>query len=128
MGIKLHKFSARDRSGALLYELLCFICPGCGYSHSFRVNAKDSPNWTWNGSMERPTFSPSLLVNKSTAEQRCHSYVKDGRIEFLGDCHHSLAGQTVELEDWIEDDPEEEDAAQGTKRSWPAHLKSAPGA
>ncbi len=27
----------------------------------------------------------------------CHSFVRDGRIEFLGDCTHKLAGQTIEL-------------------------------
>ena len=30
----------------------------------------------------------------------CHSFVRDGRIEFLSDCTHELAGQTVELEEW----------------------------
>lgn len=28
----------------------------------------------------------------------CHSFVRDGRIEFLSDCTHSLAGQTVQLQ------------------------------
>ncbi|WP_223630229.1 DUF6527 family protein [Pseudomonas atacamensis] len=30
----------------------------------------------------------------------CHSFVTDGRIQFLGDCTHGLAGQTVNLSDW----------------------------
>jgi hypothetical protein len=29
----------------------------------------------------------------------CHSFVTDGRIQFLGDCTHALANQTVELPD-----------------------------
>ena len=29
----------------------------------------------------------------------CHSFVTDGRIQFLGDCTHDLAGHTVELPD-----------------------------
>src|SRR5436309_254590 len=28
----------------------------------------------------------------------CHSFVRDGLIEFLGDCTHPLAGRTVPLE------------------------------
>lgn len=32
----------------------------------------------------------------------CHSFVTDGRIRFLGDCTHALAGQTVDLPDWEE--------------------------
>lgn len=27
----------------------------------------------------------------------CHSFVTDGRIQFLGDCTHALTGQTVDL-------------------------------
>lgn len=32
----------------------------------------------------------------------CHSFVTDGQIQFLGDCTHALAGQTVPLPDWSE--------------------------
>ena len=30
----------------------------------------------------------------------CHSFVRNGRIEFLGDCTHGLAGKTVDLPKW----------------------------
>lgn len=56
--------------------------------------------WTFNGDFEHPTFSPSILVNDDRAAPdlpRCHSFVRDGRIQFLGDCTHALAGKTVEL-------------------------------
>jgi hypothetical protein len=69
-----------------------FWCPGCECSHAFTV-----PPWTFNGDVEKPTFSPSLLCNQSHPPSRCHSLVNDGKIQFLGDCHHKLAGQTVEL-------------------------------
>lgn len=75
-------------------ELLLFHCPGCGYGHAFEV-----PRWTWNGSMDSPTFSPSLLIEAGTPGNRCHLFVKEGCIEFLSDCHHKLAGQTVEMID-----------------------------
>jgi hypothetical protein len=29
----------------------------------------------------------------------CHSFVTNGKIQFLADCTHKLAGQTVELPD-----------------------------
>jgi len=32
----------------------------------------------------------------------CHSFITDGRIQYLGDCTHSLAGQTIELPNWAE--------------------------
>jgi hypothetical protein len=68
--------------------------------------------------MDSPTFTPSILVTgvaQLTKDEhaaymrgeglpparplRCHSFVTDGRIQFLGDCTHELAGQTVDLPD-----------------------------
>lgn len=80
---------------------LVFRCPGCATWHVVRVQPPHA--WTWNGDLERPTLSPSVFVNapgnphhnpKATS---CHSFVMDGRIQFLGDCTHALAGQTVDL-------------------------------
>ena len=34
----------------------------------------------------------------------CHSFIRDGRIQFLGDCTHHLAGQTVDLPDFTEEE------------------------
>jgi hypothetical protein len=87
-----------------------FWCPGCDGPHMISVNAPDRPSWGYNGNPERPTFTPSVLVtyNGPDAGQVdedgdrappavCHSFVTDGRIQFLGDCTHSLTGQTVAL-------------------------------
>jgi hypothetical protein len=68
--------------------------------HAVRVEG--GPNvWSWNGNLERPTFAPSIRVGWDHGEERtpvvCHSFVRDGRIEFLADSTHALAGQTVEL-------------------------------
>ena len=46
--------------------------------------------------MDKPTFSPSMACNMGT-EIQCHSFVCDGKIEYLSDCRHELAGQTVEM-------------------------------
>lgn len=100
MGVKLHEFG--DAHG-----ILFFRCPGCGNAHPFHVagNAAGRQDvWTWNGSMEAPTFRPSLLCNRDYPESRCHSYVTDGQIQFLDDCWHGLRGRTVPLPDW-DDDP-----------------------
>lgn len=83
--------------------LLMIRCPGCGYSHGLRVlnGAKapedNLPHWWWNGDLVKPTFQPSLLCHRSTAELRCHSWIKDGKIMFLSDSHHALKNQTVDL-------------------------------
>lgn len=76
--------------------------------HAARVAARDGgplsgdgPVWQWNNSLDLPTISPSLLARWTEGEQHtpkvCHSFVRDGRIEFLTDCTHALAGQTVDL-------------------------------
>lgn len=80
-------------------KLYVFHCPGCKYGHPFEVEAPNGEGWAWNGSLDKPTFKPSLLVAKGTPTQ-CHSFVTDGRIQFLADSHHELAGQTVDLLDW----------------------------
>ena len=64
-------------------------CPGCEAGHLF-----DS-RWAFNGSMELPTFTPSMLVEDGG--NRCHSYVTNGKIQFLTDSTHKLSGQTVDL-------------------------------
>ena len=68
-----------------------FECPGCRELHGVH------DGWEFNGDRDRPTFSPSILVAGSDPERRCHSFVRNGKIEFLSDCHHELAGKTVEL-------------------------------
>jgi len=75
------------------------MCPGCKCYHVF------DPRWLFNGDFERPTFTPSMLVNGTPDMQkyvnehnhRCHSFIRDGNIQFLSDCTHELAGKTVEL-------------------------------
>lgn len=68
-------------------------CQGCKTYHAF------DGRWTFNGDFEKPTFSPSMLVNKDRQESRCHSFVTDGKIQYLSDCFHDLAGQTIDLQD-----------------------------
>jgi len=87
--------------------LLRMHCPGCGEDHQVPVDTTSGPNdWTWNGSLTAPTLTPSILVHShwtlDDAERRietprCHSYVRDGKWEYLGDCTHEFAGETLAL-------------------------------
>jgi len=104
----------RLKEGDLVYDALAFCCPGCkemfpetpGF-HLLPVNTtQKSPSWDWNGSVDAPTLSPSISSQYSTGDppDRCHSFLRDGFFEFLGDCTHSMAGQRVPmipLEDWL---------------------------
>lgn len=107
---------------------LAFNCPGCGEGHIVWVGEGPGPRWGYNGNPDAPTFSPSILVRgvrieggnaeldrildtyklpedreRMLADKRintvCHSFVTDGKIQFLSDCTHELAGQTVPLPD-----------------------------
>jgi hypothetical protein len=78
-----------------------FQCPGCLNCHGVTI-APPNAKWTFNGSLDRPTFAPSLLCNKDDPANRCHLFLRDGKIEYLADCHHALAGKTVECPDWGE--------------------------
>lgn len=91
--------------------IVLFWCPGCAKSHQVTVEGANA--WGFNGDYEKPTFTPSYLTwldpnPNANAERkpewekfrlgfRCHSFITDGKIEYLSDCTHKLAGQTVEL-------------------------------
>lgn len=76
-----------------------FYCPGCKEDHLFTVNSSNPQhNWTFNGSEDSPTFSPSLLY--PSKEIRCHLFLRDGKIQYLSDCGHELAGKTIDCPDF----------------------------
>ncbi|MCK6648395.1 MAG: hypothetical protein L6Q66_01955 [Bacteroidia bacterium] len=98
-----------------------FDCPGCGCHHGVWTQSRNSMNavWHFNGNIEFPTISPSVLVTYECAEPPvtpenyeeyirkpwkqvrvkhiCHSFIRNGYIEYLNDCTHKLAGQTILL-------------------------------
>ncbi|MCC5636326.1 hypothetical protein LC593_10740 [Nostoc sp. CHAB 5844] len=82
-----------------------FDCPGCQGGHAVHISPHKNgigASWTFNGDMEKPTFSPSILSRYTFTNQPmqvCHSFVVDGKIQFLNDCTHSLAGQIVDIPD-----------------------------
>lgn len=99
---------------------LMFWCPGCDGAHQVNVGDGPGPRWGFNGDFDKPTFTPSVLVrgvDRLTDEEHarvmagekieprpivCHSFVTGGRIQFLSDCTHALAGQTVHLKPFDE--------------------------
>jgi Family of unknown function (DUF6527) len=75
-----------------------FYCPGCNGPHYIPVTAATGPLWDYNWSLDKPTLSPSLGINMDEPERRCHSFMKDGKLEYLSDSFHSLAGTTVDMQ------------------------------
>lgn len=118
----MSKISAKLRSAE--GGRLTFWCPGCSEMHQVSVDGPGAV-WGWDRNVDAPTFTPSVLItsghfvsgqnpdgpcwctyNKANPNRpapfkcfRCHSFVTAGRIQFLGDCTHALAGQTVDLPD-----------------------------
>jgi len=76
-----------------------FWCPGCNEPHGINVGEGPGPRWGYSGNVDAPTFTPSIKVTDGQGAC-CHSFVTDGRIKYLADCTHALAGQTVPLGDW----------------------------
>lgn len=114
---KLSKILRFSEGGGVM-----FWCPGCDGAHSINVGDGSGPRWNWNENVDKPSFTPSILAQGETWippvtsenyskwectpwEQTkvatvCHSFVTDGQIQFLSDCTHELAGQTVPLPDF----------------------------
>lgn len=125
---QLSKFLRNREGGGLTYW-----CQGCEETHQVQVGTGPGPRWGYNGNPDKPTFTPSVLVtsghfcshykpsdhcwctyNKENPDdvthhcRRCHTFITDGMVQFLSDCSHGLAGQTLPL-------PE-----------LPAHMQDAP--
>lgn len=65
-----------------------------------RGRREGTGNWTWNGSVEAPDLKPSVLTRMGRdGGIVCHSWINDGKVQFLSDSTHDLAGQTLDLLD-----------------------------
>lgn len=84
-------------------------CPGCNSGHEIDTEQYNGSGakWSFDGNMEEPTFSPSINIRVNPPghahyqpdlpSEVCHYFIRAGRIEFLSDCTHTLAGQVVDL-------------------------------
>jgi len=89
-----HSISAGDPDKNILRYW--FWCPGCDQLHNFVVKSlRDSDEWKFNKDLEHPTFKPSLGVVDHDGPQRfkCHLFLENGKLRFLNDSQHKLAGQ-----------------------------------
>jgi hypothetical protein len=100
------------------YDSLMFVCPGCSAGgprgfiglHMLPVNTTslDRPSWEWDGNLDKPTLSPSILTRGGIGGKKAiyHSFLKEGIFEFLKDSTHPLSGKKEpipDLPDWAVD-------------------------
>lgn len=85
--------------------MFVFHCPGCESTHAYWTQGgtnHQGPIWSFDGSADAPTFSPSLLNRTPDGNggysKTCHLFVRSGQIEYCSDSTHALAGQTVPMQ------------------------------
>ena len=79
-----------------------YYCPGCRHNHGVPAE-----RWHWNGNEQLPTLSPSVRHYIPAGENRpeqttCHYFVRDGKIEYCGDCPHEHSGKTVDMREPVD--------------------------
>lgn len=94
-----------------VWAIWCPACEGGHYINTLEKN-EDGAQWSGPGDVHNPTFMPSVNIGwgynskKCTPEElamyrtnniggRCHFYVRQGIIEYCGDCSHTMAGMNV---------------------------------
>lgn len=96
------------RAYTKLSGVFYFWCPGCSEHHSVHTDKVDlnGAMHLVTGTPDAPTVSSMISrtiepFNKSkhanNREYICNSFIIDGKIRFLENCTHPLAGKTVDL-------------------------------
>ena len=103
--------------------MVAFYCPGCECSHMvdpkrWAVDMENDTihpsvliheNWTMPDDWDpetAPKDSDDNFITQGNGKilgaiktPRCHSFVRNGKIQYLNDCTHALAGKTVDMEE-----------------------------
>ena len=86
----MNKVGIVERDGKTVGYLV--KSPATGTIVDFEVG-----RWTFNGNMDAPTFAPSMVVPGDQSTPYEHFFVRSGKIEYLQDCAHTMAGMTVDM-------------------------------
>jgi hypothetical protein len=110
---KIRHYFLKHDDGIVRVDQYLYWCEGCGWEHAFAL-VENGGHHHFNMDLNNPTITPSLLQNFNP-EHICHSFIKDGNIQYLNDCWHHLKGQTVELLDVDEKDKERRESRNQNK-------------
>lgn len=88
-------------------DQLEYKCHACGWhSVPVKIGEKADKFWQWNGSVEKPTISPSVrhfypesayAAHPNLPAFCCHYIMTDGVLAFCGDCTHDKSGQSLPM-------------------------------
>lgn len=76
--------------------VLAHWCPACDRVHHLALGHRDTRTLDWDHNTIKPTFSRDIRhVDPELGV--CHYFIREGKIEFLADSAHIMAGRTVDL-------------------------------
>lgn len=85
---------------------VAYYCTACKQHHMINIsNPNLQPIWSFNGNYDKPTFNPSVLLTQEYKPESgkrtyvCHIFIVDGKIQYLNDCTHKLADQTINMDE-----------------------------
>lgn len=83
-------------------QYLIHMCEGCNQQHLIPMWGTNP--WTFNNDFERPTLSPSVKHGIHKGKQgdplkTCHYFIRNGMIEYCGDCWHDPKNKTLPLKE-----------------------------
>lgn len=95
---KIFKQEHKEGDFKYFHDQYQYYCLGCKEIHAFAV-ITDGGKHEFNMDLEKPTVSPSLL-QAFDPKRVCHSFIKEGQIQYLPDCFHELRNKTIELPEY----------------------------
>lgn len=105
---KLKEIKDREESTDSKVIGYSFHCPGCEIEHKiflYPYKSQTGASWDFVGTLKKPSVVPDI-VNKrqldNGSEELCHLHLLAGKLWFLNNCTHKLAGEVIDLEDIVE--------------------------
>lgn len=80
--------------------MMRYYCPGCNRCHTIPIapDGTEEP-WDFNDNLEKPTVLPAIVIEDGDGTKVCQHFITDGKISYLENSKHALAGHVVEMKD-----------------------------
>lgn len=99
--MKIREISSTLHDGIVGYS---FWCVACNRRHAFYTHDGYTNNRSWTLVSKEPvTVQPSIKLTGHYGDIEnfcCHLFIQNGRLIYLSDCTHHLAGKEVDMIDF----------------------------